>query len=227
MSWQPTPELAIGTGALSALDVNRVDFVQEFGLEKERFRELRITLHPGRKHKIRFARVPITYAKDAVLTRTITLQGQTFTVGVPATADVKWDLLRAGYEWDFISRSHGLLGLIGELKYNKVSANVTSPIGNASVEQTAPVPTIGLIGRGYLHRTVSITAEFTGFRTPDRLKDTFDVTQYDLDLYATVSLGRFVGVQGGYRTLTADYQVDDDTGHLKMKGPYFGGLVRF
>jgi hypothetical protein len=37
----------------------------------------------------------------------------------------------------------------------------------------------------------------------------------------------FVGAQIGYRSVTVDYVVDDDTGNLKMKGPYFGGLIRF
>jgi hypothetical protein len=50
---------------------------------------------------------------------------------------------------------------------------------------------------------------------------------WDFDLYGTVSAGRNFGVQGGYRSVVADYIVDEDTGDLKMKGLYFGALVRF
>jgi hypothetical protein len=39
--------------------------------------------------------------------------------------------------------------------------------------------------------------------------------------------GRYIGAQLGYRSVTVDYVVDDDTGNLKMKGLYFGGLIRF
>jgi len=42
-----------------------------------------------------------------------------------------------------------------------------------------------------------------------------------------VNFGGHVGAQLGYRSLTSDYSVDEDEGDLKMKGLYFGGLVRF
>ena len=42
-----------------------------------------------------------------------------------------------------------------------------------------------------------------------------------------MSITRFFGIQGGYRMLEADYVVDDESGDLEMKGPYFGGVVRF
>ena len=32
---------------------------------------------------------------------------------------------------------------------------------------------------------------------------------------------------GRYRSVVVDYVVDEDTGHLKMKGLYFGAVVRF
>jgi hypothetical protein len=36
-----------------------------------------------------------------------------------------------------------------------------------------------------------------------------------------------VGAQAGYRSLTVFYRVEEDQGDLKMKGLYFGGVVRF
>ena len=35
------------------------------------------------------------------------------------------------------------------------------------------------------------------------------------------------GVQAGYRSFDVFYRVDSDEGDLKIKGFYFGGLVRF
>ena len=49
----------------------------------------------------------------------------------------------------------------------------------------------------------------------------------DFDIYATLNFGKNVGVQGGYRSVVAEYLVDDDQGDLKLKGTYFGGVVRF
>ena len=227
MFWSPTPELAINTNDLGIIGVGEVDFVQEFGIEDKRFTEFRVTLKPGRKHKLRFQYVPISYAEETTLERTIVFGGRTFTVGLPAAAEVEWNLWRFGYEWDFISRAGGFLGLVTELKYNDVRAQISSPIGVELGEAKAPVPAIGLIGRGYLSEYISITGEFTGFKLPDSISEEFEAEFWDFDLYGTVSLGRNVGVQGGYRSLDVEYIADEDLGRLKMKGIYFGGVVRF
>ena len=44
--------------------------------------------------------MPLEYNEEATLVRTITFGGRTFDVGLPATADLRWDLWRVGYEWD-------------------------------------------------------------------------------------------------------------------------------
>ena len=237
MFWSPTPDIVIQTGALAALGQTGVDFVQEFGIENKRFNEFRGVIKAGKKHKLRVSHVLMEYNESATLQRTIVFGGQTFPVSVPATADLSWRLWRFGYEWDFVARPRGLIGFITEVKYNDVSALLAaSGFGSELTEVTAPIPTVGIIARGYPHKQFSITAEFTGFKMPgfigskisDSLtNDDFDAKMYDFDIYGTLSFGRYVGVQGGYRAVTADYLVDDDSGDLKMKGMYFGGLVRF
>ena len=227
MFWSPTPELAINTNGLGVIGLGEVDFVQEFGIDAKRFTEYRVTLKPGRKHKLRFQYIPISYSEETTLERTIVFGGRTFTVGLPAAAEVEWNLWRVGYEWDFVSRQAGFLGLITELKYNDVRAEIDSPIGTELGEAKAPIPAIGLIGRGYLSEYFSITGEFTGFKLPDSVSEEFEGEFWDFDIYGTLSLGRNVGVQGGYRSLDVEYIADEDLGRLKMKGIYFGGLVRF
>jgi len=58
-------------------------------------------------------------------------------------------------------------------------------------------------------------------------RDDFDVKFIDVDINGTVLFGAHVGAQVGYRSVIAEYAVDQDTGDLKMQGPYFGGIVRF
>ncbi len=224
MFWKPSPLLTLSTDTLTGAGVGEVDFVEEFGIEDKYFPEFRVTL--GRTHKFRASFVTFKYDAETIIQRTITFQGRTFNIGAPATADIKWNLYNLGYEWDFVSRERGFFGLIVDLKYNKVEASIDSPVltAAATTNVTAPVPTLGAIGRGYVAPNVSITGEFTGLSfTPgeDELKF------WDFDLYGTVSAGRNFAVQGGYRSVVADYIIDEDTGDLKMKGLYFGALVRF
>jgi hypothetical protein len=222
--WKPSPELTLSTDALAGLSSNEVDFVQEFGIEDDSFPAFRAAI--GRSHKFRLSYVKFSYDAEATIRRTFTFQGRTFTIGAPATTDIEWDLWTFGYEWDFVSRERGFFGVVTDLKYNKVKASVDSPAlqSTAATDTTAPVPTIGVIGRGYIGSMVSITGEYTGLKIT---RDEFEVKFTDFDVNGTVTFGRNVGAQVGYRSVVANYVVDEDAGDLRMTGPYFGGVLRF
>jgi len=224
MFWKPSPELVLSTDAAGGSALSTVDFVQEFGVEDKTFPEFRAVF--GRNHKFRVSYVKSSYDEAATIQRTFVFQGRTFTVGAPATMDFEWELWKLGYEWDFVSRERGFFGLVADLKYNKITASVESTAlsSPAAADTTAPVPTIGVIGRGYVAPMVAITGEFTGLKISS---GEFDVKFTDFDISGTVSFGRFVGAQLGYRSVIVDYVVDEDTGELKLQGLYFGGLVRF
>jgi hypothetical protein len=224
MFWKPSPELTLSTDALSGTGVNQVDFVQEFGIKDKFFPEFRAVI--GRNHKFRVSFVSIKYDADTTIQRRIVFQGRTFNIGVPASTDIEWDLWKFGYEWDFVSRERGFFGFSADVKYNKIEASISSPAltSTAAADTTAPVPTFGVIGRGYVAPMVAITGEFTGLSIN---RDEFEAKFFDFDIYGTVSFRRNVGVQGGYRSVVVDYLVDQNSGDLKMKGPYFGGVVRF
>lgn len=229
--WMPDPEIVIQSNELSAVSqgtITDLDLVQEFGIEDKSFPEIRFSV--GRSHKFRFGYVPIRYDADATLQRQVRVSTPvgpvTLNVGAPASVEYKWDLFRFGYEWDFISMERGFLGVVAELKYDKLEASVDSPLLTSpeGVEQDAPVPTIGVAGRGYVHPMVSIGGEFTGLKIST---DEFEATQFDFDINGMVTFGRFVGVQGGYRSVTLDFFIDDDSADMTFKGPYVGAHVKF
>jgi hypothetical protein len=224
--WSPDPALVIGGDGLSALG-DEVDFVGEFGIPRKRFTGFRGTLKLARKHKLRFEYIPFKYEEETTIQRRIVFGGQVFDIGIPAAADVEWRLWRAGYEWDFVSAQSGFLGLIAELKHSTVTAQIDSPFATAIVDSTAPIPAIGIIGRGYFTEDFSVTGEFTGFRMLDALSEEFDAEYWEWDVYATANFGRNLGVQGGYRSIDAEYLGESDLGRLEMKGWYFGGVLRF
>jgi hypothetical protein len=237
MLWKPTPGIIIGSDSLNVVNPTGVDFVQEFAIEDKRFNEFRGVLRGG-KNALRVSHVDMTYNEAARLQRTIQFGGRTFTVNADATADLQWELWRVGYERDFVRNDHGLFGVIAEVNFNHVVADLRAGDGLTAVtsltDEKVPVPAFGVIGRGYLHRNVSVTFEFTGFKLPGflarKLSDLADgeaeANLKDLDIYVTGSITRFFGIQAGYRYLSADYVIDDDLGDLQMKGPYIGGMVR-
>ena len=225
--WKPSPTLLITSEALGiAGDV--VDFVEDSGLENDTFKQLKIVLRPAKKHKLRFEYTPIRYEQQANISRSIVFNGQRFNVSLPVLAELKWNAMRFGYEYDFIYRDRGYIGLLLEAKYTDVEAALSNAlIGREFAAAKAPIPAIGVTGRVYVVPNVSITGEFSGFKLPDSIDEDYKANYYDFDLYGTVNFTNNFGAQAGYRSLTVFYKVDTDQGDLKMKGLYFGGVVRF
>ena len=93
--------------------------------------------------------------------------GQRYTVGLPVTSELTWKAYRFGYEWDFVYRDRGFVGLLLEAKYTDISATLTANVlgvtQTSSRDARGPIPAIGIIGRGYIVPNISITGEFSGF----------------------------------------------------------------
>jgi hypothetical protein len=225
--FNPTPTLLISSEGLG-IPGDQIDFVREFQLEDETFRQLRIVGRPGKKHKFRYEFVPIRYEKETRITRSFVFNGQRYNVSLPVLAELKWNAMRFSYEWDFVYTDYGYVGLVLDLKYTDVEAALTnSLIGREFARAQAPIPAIGGTGRVYVVPNVSITGEFTMFRLPEGIDEDYRARYYDFDLYGTVNFTDHFGVQLGYRSLSVFYEIESDAGDLKMKGLYFGGAVRF
>jgi hypothetical protein len=225
--FNPTPTLLIASEGLG-IPGDQIDFVNEFQLDKQTFTQFRAVLRPGRKHKFRYEFIPIRYEKEATITRSIVFNGQRFNIALPVLAELKWNAHRFTYEYDFLYKDAGFVGLVLDLKYTDVEAALTnSLIGREFARAEAPIPAVGGIGRIYVVPNVSITGEFTFFKLPESINEDYRARYYDFDLYGTVNFTNNVGFQAGYRSLTVFYKVETDTGDMKMKGLYFGGVVRF
>lgn len=225
--WNPDPDLIIASESLGIIGSD-VDLVDDLGIQQKRHFEFRVIGRPARKHKLRFSYLPIKYETESVrVVREFVFNGQRYRVGVPVSTTVDLKTFRFGYEWDFIYRSRGYLGAVFELKYNDVKVQLDSVIGEEFTSQVAPIPTLGLAGRGYIVPNVSITGEFAFFKIPDNLSDNYDGRYFDVDIYGTVNFTNNVGAQLGYRTVDVFYEVDFDRGDLRFQGWYLGGVVRF
>ena len=212
-TWSPEP----------TINLQNIDFSGTLGIEAKRLTDYRV--RAGGAHKFRFSYLPIAYDDSKVIQTSITFQGVTYPVTVPVTYELEWKLYRIGYEWDFVRFNYGFVGLVAEVKYNKVLATLSAPsVGAEATEANVPVPTIGGIARGYLGQYLSVTGEFTGLKlTRDEFRGRF----YDLDIYAQLNLVKQLAIQAGYRSLDVDYLADGDNGTLTFDGPYLGGVIRF
>jgi hypothetical protein len=224
--WNPTPDIVITSEALGIVG-SRIDFVKDLGIEKTRFKQLKVVLRPGQKHKLRFEYTPISYQSVGSLKANIIFNGILYPVSLPVATDLQWKAYRFVYEYDFVTRDRGFVGLLLETKYTDVQATLSNVLDTEFARARAPIPTIGIIGRGYVAPNISITGEFSGLTTGSIGGEDYKAHYFDFDLYGTVNFNDYVGAQAGYRSFNVFYHVEDDEGELKLKGLYFGGVVRF
>ena len=224
--WDPVPTMSASSEQFGIVGT-RIDFGKDLGMARQRHRELRLTLKPGRRHKLRVQWLPMRYQQSAVLERRIVFQGIEHTVGLPVSSALTWDVWRFGYELDVVVRERGFVGLILEAKYTDVRAELDSAFGSEYARARAPIPAAGAIARVYVSRFTPITAEFTAFKMPDNLIREYSARLIDFDIYGTVNFTQTVGVNIGYRSIDMSYLVNQDVGDFSVNGVYFSGAFRF
>ena len=226
--WNPGPDIVIASESLPGIIGDKIDFIEDLQLEKTRFSQFRAVLRPATKHKFRFEYTPIKYEQpEGQLRRDVIWNGLVYSVALPVATTLKWNAYRFTYEYDIIYRDRGFFGILLEAKYTDVRAELENLFNSEFVHARAPIPAIGAIGRVYVAPNIAITGEFSGFRLPEAIDEDYQGRYYDFDIYGTVNFSDHFGVQGGYRSFDVFYRVENDEGDLRLKGPYFGGVVRF
>lgn len=224
--WDPTPDIIISSEALGIVGT-QINFVTDLGIEQTRFKQLKTVLRPGRKHRLRFEYTPISYEAVGNLKANIVFNGIKYPVSLPVTTELKWKAYRFAYEYDFLYRDRGFVGVVFDAKYTDVSATLSNVIDTEFVQAKAPIPTIGGIGRVYVASNISITGELTGLGSGGLFGEDYRAHYIDFDLYGTVNFNDHVGAQMGYRSFNVEYHLKHDDGDLKLKGLYFGAALRF
>jgi len=204
----------------------KIDFIDDLGYKKSRIRDFRIVLRPSQKSRFRIQNTPITYTAETLLNRTLVFNGISFPVSVPIESTFGWKIWRIGYEYDFIYKPRGFVGVLLEARYTDFSAELRSALGNEFTAVKGPLPAIGGVGRVYVLPDVAINFEVSGFRVP-QIDPDYTGSYFDWDIHGTFNVNRFVGLQVGWRRITTLINVERDSGDLKFQGLWFGGALRY
>lgn len=224
--WRSTPTAIVSSEALGILGSD-VNLVTDLGIEKRTLKDLRVVLRPAKKHRFRINYLPISYLAETQIKREFVFNGLRYRVGLPVSTDAQFKAWRFGYEYDFLYRERGFLGVLFDVKYTDVNIGLNSPIGEEFTKAVAPLPTIGGVARVYAAKNVALNAEASYFKIPESASEDYKGRYVDFDIYATFNPHKNVGVQAGYRSIDVFYDAKNDTGSLTFKGLYFGGTVRF
>lgn len=229
--WFPSADISVtsaGTGNLAGIEGTPINAQRDLGMpDRKRLPELQLVLKPTRRHKFRLQYIPITLQGSKTLALDIKFNGQLYHIGLPVDSTLDWKAYRFGYEYDFLARDNWFAGFILEAKYTNARVDLVSPgIISEFAHAQAPLPAIGGIGRYYVVPNVSITGEVTGFKLPT-IDNKYGGHYVDVDVYGTYNVNRYVGVEGGFRSLDLGYLVKEDTGSFVLRGLYLAAVVRY
>lgn len=227
--WFPSADVLLSSESLS-IPGSLIDFKQTLGLTNQRFPALEVQLRPARSHKFRFQYIPISFSQSATLQQGLVFNGQLYRAGLPVNSVLDWKAFRFSYEYDFIVKNQGFVGVITELKYTDVTATLAAPAVNLNEfdHAQAPIPAIGGIGRIYVVPNISITGELTAFKLPNNVVKDASGHYVDLDIYGTLNFTDNIGVKAGYRSLDLGYAFKTtDSGSFTLRGLYFGAVLRY
>jgi hypothetical protein len=236
--WNPAPTGLISSAQFGIAGSN-IDFTKDLGFAATRFKDLRIVLRPSTKQKFRVQYTPLDYFSATTLDRPVVFNGINFNVALPIQATFDWKVWRFGYEYDFVYRKRGYIGMLLDMRLTQMTAKLASPIDTEFTTVRAPLPSVGVVGRAYILPEVALNFEVTGLCGMQNAAGQFSATckqatgakyqaaYFDWDIYGTVNLTNYVGAQIGWRRMTTLIDIKQDTGNVKFQGFWFGGVVRY
>jgi hypothetical protein len=135
-------------------DTDSVDLQKDLGFNSYSTFSGKVDWKFTRKNHLYVSIIPLYTSRQTVLDRTFTFQGQTFNAGVTTSSSLNTIAVAPGYEYDFIRRKRGHVGLALQMDLFDTTARISAAAqttGNgihyaaasASGSLLAPIPVAG------------------------------------------------------------------------------------
>jgi hypothetical protein len=142
-------------------DSGSVDLNKDLGFESYPTFSGKVDWKFTRKNHLYLSATPLDTSRQTVLNRTFTFQGQTFSTGLTTSSSLNTLAIAPGYQYDFIRRKRGHLGLGLQVDFFNTTAKISAAAQvtgdgvhhnavSASGSLLAPIPVAGPDFRLYL-----------------------------------------------------------------------------
>ncbi|MHC4944007.1 MAG: porin family protein [Planctomycetota bacterium] len=225
--WAPDLDMeakAVDTGPGGIEIGEKIDVVEDLGVDDDEFIGGRLKWFTGDNSWIRFEYIPIDYDSDELITRTFTFNGNIYPVNTRVITDLELEYMRLGWGWQFIAIGDTFkAGTLLEAKGYLIDASLDAPDVNIHDSDSFDIvlPTVGLVANFTPLEMLEIFGEASGISAGSY--------GWSVDAEAGVKFVpiEMVTIFAGYRYLTFDLEVDDDEADVDLTGPYAGVSVRF
>jgi len=224
--WRPDAAIVLASD-VPGTPGTAIDFTRDLGFANRGLPDIQLVVKAAAKHKVRFEYIPIHYAASGTPARDLVFDGASYPSGAPIASTFDWKAWRIGYEYDFLVRPRFFAGLVVEGRQTDITVRLAGASADRSVRTQIPIPAAGGIVRVQAARRLSLTGEIDFFKVPDNAAKSYGGRYADVDLYATLALGRRLAARGGFRSLAIRHLGDTDSGTLRLNGVYLGAVVAF
>jgi hypothetical protein len=237
--WNPSLFGQISADQLSLVG-SSIDFGRDLGFGRSHIGDFNFVLRPGRKHRLRAEYSPVTFTSNTTFSRIVTFAGVPFPISLPIHSTLGWTTWRFGYEYDFIYRPRGFVGVLFEARNTRLHASLASDlVGSVTTDGSAVLPAIGVVGRAYVVPGVAVNFELSGLcalhkktgqfamQCAEDANPDYQASYFDWNIYGTMNLSNYLGAQVGWRRTTTLLNFGHTRGDLKFTGLWFGGVVRY
>ncbi len=194
-----------------------VDVKDDLALADKRTFDVRGAIQFKKGWKLRGSYTPVHYDGDAESNRTFTYGAMRVVRFDRVRTSVKGGYYSGDLEYDFVKGPHGFLGaVVGAKVFDVDSSVVDVSLGAREVDTiTAPIPVIGLAGRGYAGH-LSFEGEIAGLSAGTH------GSMLEAEGSVRLHISDHLAASGGYRYLSLDGKHNRDEVKLKMGGWIFG-----
>jgi hypothetical protein len=202
--WSPLPTGEVQKGVVG-VQGTLLDLQEDLALAEDGMNPLRGTLRFGRGVKLRASWSPIDFRGETTADRAFVYGTAVVLPGQTVVSSLKGNYITGDIAWDFLERPQGFLGVLGGVKFVDVDALVLNADTSDRVVETErlPIPVLGLAGRAYLTRRISLEGEISGLTLGDRGH------VYEVLVGARLHLTDYLAATGGYRKLVLEGRPDD------------------
>jgi hypothetical protein len=184
----------------------------------------KLVLKPARKHRILIEGAPYRFEGRNILERTVTFAGQTYTIREDIASTAELTYVFGGYQYDFLSRAAGHLGIQVGVAYVDAAGEIRSIARGITGrhQEQFPIPLVGVEGRGFVvPGRVSISGELKGMT----------LGPYGRFLQGGVDAGVTIGpvtFLAGYKLLDSDVHEEEGGSGVRPRiaGPVFSIQLR-
>ena len=198
-------------------DGSVVDVMDDLGLADKRTFDASGIIQFKKGWKLRGSYTPVSYDGDVESGRAYSYGEMRVVRFDRVRSSVKGAYYSGDLEYDFVKGPHGFLGaLVGAKVFDVDSSLVDVSTNSREVDTiTAPIPVIGLTGRGYAGK-LSFEGEFAGLSAGSH------GSMYEVQGSVRLHISDHLAASGGYRYLSLDGKDNRDEVKIKLSGWTFG-----